>query len=207
MESPPSISFAVTLLVAVAVLTATPLLQHLAELLDRLRRWSPVTALGQLRLATSADTAWPVVSDMPPRQRRSRRGRQAQPRTVASVPVERTRPVTAVHTPTGDGAVFEAPQLPPGPPSPPRGEPAIGDVVSSSEQPVLELEPGGDQLNVVVNVSYARSEHGQRAVRVLDRRGQVLLQLTAAQAHQLALDLTQSADVVGSIRVAAGYDN
>lgn len=199
MESPLPTSFAVTLLVVVAALTVTPLPQ-LAELLDRLRRWSPVATLGQLSLATATEPMWPVVSD-PPRPRRSRRS--GRPRTPVPVPVERTRPVTAVQP---DAAVFDAPQLQPGPPSPPRGEVAVGDVVSSSEQPVLELEPS-EQLNVVVNVSFARSEHGQRAVRVLDRRGQVLLQLTAAQAHQLALDLTQSADVVGSIRVAAGYDS
>lgn len=203
MESPLPTSFAVTLLVVVAALTVTPLPQ-LADLLDRLRRWSPLATLGQLSLATAIEPVWPVVTEMPPRPPRRPR-RNGRSRTPAPVPVERTRPVTAV---SPDAAVFDAPQqLPPGPPSPPRGEVAVGDVVSSSEQPVLELEPSGDQLNVVVNVSYARSEHGQRAVRILDRRGTVLLQLTAAQAHQLALDLTQSADVVGSIRVAAGYDS
>lgn len=205
MESLQAPSFVVTLLVLAVVALAT--LPQLALLVERLPRLNP---LGSLSLASAVDEAWPVIVDMPPRQqRRTRRSRQqARPGASAPVPVERTRPVTAVHTPTGDAAVFEAPpQLPPGPQSPPRGEPAVGDVVNSSEQPVLELEPSGDQLNVVVNVSYARSENGQRAVRILDRRGQVLLQLTAAQAHQLALDLTQSADVVGSIRVAAGYDN
>lgn len=82
--------------------------------------------------------------------------------------------------------------------------PVVGDVVSSGEQPLFDQDPS-DFLNVVVNVSYARQEQGERAVRVLDRRGQLIMQLTAAQAHQLAVDLHQSADVVGGIRQAAGF--
>lgn len=195
MESPLAPSFVLTLLLVAVVIG-----QRLPELLERFRQLTPVSVLGQLNLATATES-WPIVSDMPPRQRR-RRTRQPQQPVVS---IERTRPVTA----QTDAAVFEAPpQLPPGPVSPPNGqrEVLIGDVVNSAEQPVLELEPQ-DQLNVVVNVSYARNESGTRAVRVLDRRGQVLLQLTAAQAHQLALDLTQSADVVGTIRVQAGFDS
>lgn len=129
-----------------------------------------------------------VEAEAPPRRRR--RGTRP-PRD------ERTRPVsTATHP---DPTVFEARDLK----APPLDVP-VGDVVNSGEQPLFDQDPT-DVLNVVVNVSYARQETGERAVRVLDRRGQLLLQLTAAQAHQLAVDLNQSADVVGGIRQAAGF--
>lgn len=104
---------------------------------------------------------------------------------------------------SSDPTVFEA--APDGPPTQVLPAPEVGDVVASGEHPLFEQDPH-DVLHVVVNVSAARQEGGVRSVRVLDRGGQVLLQLTAAQAHQLAVDLHQSADVVGGIRQAAGFE-
>lgn len=182
-------SFVVPLLVVTCAVA--PLLWSRAT--DLLRRVNPLGPLGSVSLATAAPTeflAW--ASDVDERTRTPRRGRRSRP--------ERTRPV-AVANP--DPTVFE--QHPNGPPTQVLPAPEVGDVVSSGEHPLFEQDPG-DVLNVVVNVSFARQENGERAVRVLDRRGQLLLQLTAAQAHQLAVDLHQSADVVGGIRQAAGFE-
>lgn len=88
----------------------------------------------------------------------------------------------------------------------PTAEVSIGDVVRTGEQPLFEQDPS-QVLNVTVNVSYARYEGGTHAIRVLDGTGQVLLQLTAAQSHQLAVDLHDGADIVGDVRQKAGYSS
>lgn len=88
----------------------------------------------------------------------------------------------------------------------PTTEVAVGDVTQTDEHPLFEQDPR-EALNVTVNVSYARFESGTRAIRVVNGTGQVLLQLTAAQAHQLAVDLHDTADIVGEIRQKAGFLN
>lgn len=167
---------------AAAVLLPFAVTSHL-----HLPTWTLTTAAEPTDLFAWGDR---LVADTPPRQRR--RGRSSQP-------VERTRPVSATTPEVHSATVFEVPL------EPPQSDTRIGDVVSSGEHPLFDQDPSDEVLNVVVNVSAARQEQGQRAVRVLDRRGQVLLQLTAAHAHQLAVDLQQSADVVGGIRQAAGF--
>lgn len=80
-----------------------------------------------------------------------------------------------------------------------------GDVVNTPEQPILE-QSVEDVVDVMVNISYARLDHGARSIRVQSARGESLV-LTAAQAHQVALDLLEAADDVSELRQKAGHEN
>jgi len=84
------------------------------------------------------------------------------------------------------------------------GKVAVGDVIAVSDNPVLDQVT--ETFDVIVNISHAREEKGLRAIRIQAPHG-VGLTLTAAQAHQLAVDLIDAADDVADIRGKAGYQS
>ncbi len=79
-----------------------------------------------------------------------------------------------------------------------------GDVVNAAAlEPVIDT-PNRRRLHVVFDVTNARSETGARSIRVMNMPADG--QLTAAEAHYLALDLAEAADLLRDKRVALGYD-
>lgn len=77
----------------------------------------------------------------------------------------------------------------------------VGDLVDTPADPILE--PPDDVLEVVdviVNVRHARTPNGHHAIRIQGPNT-----LTAAQAHQLHIDLDVAAAWVSGLRGDAGY--
>lgn len=79
----------------------------------------------------------------------------------------------------GDGLRLAMPVLPPDAP-----------VIESKEAPAVEA-----------NISLARDAEGAWCIRISGRR-----RLSAAEAHRLAIDLTEAADHIGDIRAKQGFD-
>ena len=84
------------------------------------------------------------------------------------------------------------------------GDNKVGDVVHATViDPILDH---GDQRNVdvIVNIGLARIEVGAAAIGMVHVPAGG--RLTAAQAHQLSVDLNTAADTIASIRAQLGYD-
>lgn len=92
----------------------------------------------------------------------------------------------------------------------------VGDILrTSGENPVIHAQPirpvyplpeppvieSKEPPAVEANISLARDPEGAWCIRISGRR-----RLSAAEAHQLAIDLTEAADHIGDIRVKQGFD-
>jgi hypothetical protein len=82
-------------------------------------------------------------------------------------------------------------------------EPAVelGDIVNTSDNHILDTDDI-QTYQVQVSVTGARRPNGHHAIRVIIPEN---VTLTAAQAHELSLDLGIAADQIAAIRRDAGY--
>jgi hypothetical protein len=84
-------------------------------------------------------------------------------------------------------------------------DPTIGDIVETSiSGPTPVIDTGETRsIDVLVNMTYGREPHGHRCIRIkLPTTGFV----SAAEAHQLTVDLAAAKDVVAGIRTDLGYN-
>ena len=85
------------------------------------------------------------------------------------------------------------------------GNGKVGDIVHAEiVDPVLETMEVRPIIDVVINVGLARIHDGASAIAIthMPTGGK----LTAAEAHQLSVDLNVAADTVAGIRTQLGYD-
>jgi hypothetical protein len=81
-------------------------------------------------------------------------------------------------------------------------DPHVGNVVEAIATPVVDTGETR-QLDIIVNLSFARQPHGDRCIRIkLPADGFV----SAAEAHQITVDLAAAKDVVAGIRTDLGYN-
>lgn len=72
------------------------------------------------------------------------------------------------------------------------------DLATLPDPPVIESK---EAPAVEANISLARDAEGAWCIRISGRR-----RLSAAEAHRLAIDLTEAADHIGDIRAKQGFD-
>jgi hypothetical protein len=84
-------------------------------------------------------------------------------------------------------------------------DPHVGDIVEAViVDPVIDTGPHNTrELDVIVNMTFARQPHGDRCIRVKLPDGGFV---TAAEAHQLTVDMAAAKDVVAGIRTDLGYN-
>lgn len=79
----------------------------------------------------------------------------------------------------------------------------VGDVTGEHPRPVLETAVEVKPVDVIINVRVARDPRGAQAIHI----NYPTEALTAAQAHRLAIDLTEASEIVADIRQKAGYES
>jgi hypothetical protein len=77
----------------------------------------------------------------------------------------------------------------------------LGDIVNTSDNHILDTDEV-QTYQVHVSVSAARRPNGHHAIRVIVPEN---VTLTAAQSHELSVDLGIAADYIAAIRRDAGY--
>jgi hypothetical protein len=78
----------------------------------------------------------------------------------------------------------------------------LGDLVHTSDNHILDTTDDVQTYQVHVSVSAARRPNGHHAIRVIVPEN---VTLTAAQSHELSVDLGIAADQIAAIRRDAGY--
>lgn len=77
----------------------------------------------------------------------------------------------------------------------------VGDITGEHERPILDSPH--EPIDVVINVRLAREPKGDRAIHVEWPEKPI----TAAQANQLAIDLTEASEIVAELRGKAGFES
>jgi hypothetical protein len=84
-------------------------------------------------------------------------------------------------------------------------DPTVGNVVEAVVvDPVIDTGPHHiRELDVIVNMTFARQPHGAECIRVKLPDGGFV---SAAEAHQLTVDLAAAKGIVAGIRTDLGYN-